>query len=926
MLTQSDAAIAAWRATERTLDAKVSITDSDGNVTDYGTTDITSIAYDSGAFSGDTFSIGSTYENSITVTFAHLVEGLKQGYKVTAKIGIKLPDGTYEYCPLGVFIISDDISMDRNNDITTIKCYDQFCVMEGTYTSSLTYPAKVTDVIAEIANNSGVLLNTNDIAELPTQSDIASAITGQTYRVAIGWIAQFYGGFAVFDRDGQLTIRTVTDASYILDPSQYEQSGLTKNEATYTIGGMSVSVTTTTTDSTGESSDTTSTLTAGSTSGSQIELTNNVMTQARLDDIWSTIKDITFYPYSVTWFGNPAIEAGDWLTLKDTAGNSFNVPNCSYTMTFDGGLTSTSQADQTSTSSSSYSYSGTLSQTVKQLAGRQGATGNYIFGTDTTVEPTTAKIGDQWYKQNGNKIELWQYVKQSDGTGKWNLIVSDLTNVEISEQVLTAQEDATSAKTTANEAINSLTIVQEDVTALKGGSTLTIAELETGLSTKVSSDEYESKLTQVNDDINLRVEKNDVINQINVSTESILIAGNKVHITGTTTIDDAVITSAMIDSLSASKLTAGTIDASLVNVINLNANNISTGTISGSNLSINLTTGSILFQKGSIKSSNGTLDIEIDSGTMNVVDSSGNGFYFRNGNLFLSSDDNWSKNGITYGLITYNPQFLSYGAGMSIIGYKGFLLGTTTSSITSNGIAGSLVTPSMYYSSGNLDDIGGFVSGAGIASDGTNLVVGSNTGRIDINGGSSFTTNSWGYQPAVIVGTNASRSAVGSEVHLIGSNVVVEYGGFIATDGGSHIRNTQIDNELWVNGKFSVSGSKNAIVKTSKGWTQINAYETAEYYFGDIGKVNTGSGSKVKILMDSLFLETVNTSVGYHVFISSYGNGYAWVSEQTNNYFVIESSTPSLDVSYEIKAKRLGYENTRLEIDEDFEEKFDTAS
>ena len=78
--------------------------------------------------------------------------------------------------------------------------------------------------------------------------------------------------------------------------------------------------------------------------------------------------------------------------------------------------------------------------------------------------------------------------------------------------------------------------------------------------------------------------------------------------------------------------------------------------------------------------------------------------------------------------------------------------------------------------------------------------------------------------------------------------------------------------------------------------------------------------------MDNLFLETVNTKVGYHVFLSSYGNGYAWISEQGTDYFIIESSSPNLDVSYEIKAKRIGYEANRLEIDEDFEQKFDTAS
>lgn len=56
----------------------------------------------------------------------------------------------------------------------------------------------------------------------------------------------------------------------------------------------------------------------------------------------------------------------------------------------------------------------------------------------------------------------------------------------------------------------------------------------------------QAQLSILNEQINLRVSKNDVVNQINVSTESILIAGNKVHITGQTSIDSAVIQTAHI--------------------------------------------------------------------------------------------------------------------------------------------------------------------------------------------------------------------------------------------------------------------------------------------------------------------------------------------------------------------------------------------
>ncbi|KRL97432.1 gp58-like family protein [Liquorilactobacillus satsumensis] len=466
MITQSDKALEAWRATERVLDAIVTI-----NGTDYHTTDITSIAYDSGAFTGDTFAIGSTYENGLTIEFSHIVEGLEQGQKVTAKVGIKTSDGTYEYCPLGVFIVSDDIEMDRNNDQTSIKCYDQMCLMEGTYTSKLSYPASAADIIAEIANMAGVMLNTDEIARLPTVTSLANAISGQTYRDAIGWIAQFYAGFATFDRDGKLTIHTVATPDYTLDPSQYEQAGLTKNEAPYKIGGIQCEVTTTTTDSTGESTDNTVTLQVGDSTGSQIKLTNNLMTQERLEMVWAQLKDINFYPYSLNWFGNPAIEAGDWLTLQDTKGNKFNVPNNSYTMTFDGSFSAVSKADQTSTSSSTYAWNGQLTQVVKTLVGKLTPAGNFIYGPETTDEPTGAKFNDLWYKQNGNKLEMWTYERQSDGSGKWSQTLSDATGEDVKSAVAANQAEAEVAKTNSQNAVDKAdSAIQQAVSAYTLGS------------------------------------------------------------------------------------------------------------------------------------------------------------------------------------------------------------------------------------------------------------------------------------------------------------------------------------------------------------------------------------------------------------------------------------------------------------------------
>ncbi len=55
MLSQSDETIAAWKATERTLAVRVTIAGKE-----YTATDINSLKYDAGAYTGETFAIGST--------------------------------------------------------------------------------------------------------------------------------------------------------------------------------------------------------------------------------------------------------------------------------------------------------------------------------------------------------------------------------------------------------------------------------------------------------------------------------------------------------------------------------------------------------------------------------------------------------------------------------------------------------------------------------------------------------------------------------------------------------------------------------------------------------------------------------------------------------------------------------------------------
>ena len=113
-------------------------------------------------------------------------------------------------------------------------------------------------------------------------------------------------------------------------------------------------------------------------------------------------------------------------------------------------------------------------------------------------------------------------------------------------------------------------------------------------------------------------------------------------------------------------------------------------------------------------------------------------------------------------------------------------------------------------------------------------------------------------------------------------------------------------------GNFKATGTKNCIVQTTVGYIGINAYETAECYFGDVGTTILDNEGYSFVYIDNIFTETVNTNINYHVFLSVYGEGLARVVKRTSTYFIIKG-TANIEVGYEIKAKRKGYEDYRLE-------------
>lgn len=114
---------------------------------------------------------------------------------------------------------------------------------------------------------------------------------------------------------------------------------------------------------------------------------------------------------------------------------------------------------------------------------------------------------------------------------------------------------------------------------------------------------------------------------------------------------------------------------------------------------------------------------------------------------------------------------------------------------------------------------------------------------------------------------------------------------------------------------LSVSGSKNCLQETkSYGARLINAYETAEYYFGDLGFGEINEDGECLVYIEDIFSECVNTNAAYHVFTQIY-NGSIKTIERYKTHFIVKGD-PGTSFSWELKAKRIGYENNRLDTQE----------
>jgi hypothetical protein len=109
-------------------------------------------------------------------------------------------------------------------------------------------------------------------------------------------------------------------------------------------------------------------------------------------------------------------------------------------------------------------------------------------------------------------------------------------------------------------------------------------------------------------------------------------------------------------------------------------------------------------------------------------------------------------------------------------------------------------------------------------------------------------------------------------------------------------------------------GSKNAVVRTPSGAKALYTEESTEVWFTDYGFGRLANG-RTRVLLDPSFAQTINPDEAYHVFLQARGRAELYVGKTTPLGFevVLKDGDPNAEFSYRIVAKRLGFEQKRLE-------------
>ena len=314
MHTVTDAFNAACSAPGREITSKVNF----NGTTDLPASEIQEIFVTEQFGSSDGVTIGAAFSSSCKVTFYKQDNLPLNGAYFIPSVGIMV-GGEAQYVQKGKYYIPSDCVEDSGKLWVTVTGYDRMAGLTEDYMPTITFPATPAQVLADVCKQANV---TPPAVTMPN-IQIAAPYTG-TLRQQLGWLAGLIGCNAKFDATGNLVFCWYTDGGLTIDRGTQYMDGLTlTTDDAFTIHSLLTG-----TDS--------NPISVGA--GKGITTINPYMTAEVAETVFAEINGKTMRPCAVKWRGNPAVEAGDIVSVTDSGKNALNVYVMEQSLHVKGGM------------------------------------------------------------------------------------------------------------------------------------------------------------------------------------------------------------------------------------------------------------------------------------------------------------------------------------------------------------------------------------------------------------------------------------------------------------------------------------------------------------------------------------------------------------------------------------------------------------
>ena len=315
MHTVTDAFNAACSAPGREITSKVNF----NGTTDLPASEIQEIVVAEQFGSSDGVTIGVAFSSQCKVVIYKQTPALPlSGGNFTPYAGIMV-DGAAQFAPKGKFYIPSD-GVEKTGDLwLTITGYDRMAGLTAEYVPTISFPATPTQMLVDVCTQAHVTAPSVTMPDM----QIATPYSG-SLRQQLGWLAGLISCNAKFDATGNLVF------------CWYADNGLTLGWDVQYMDGLEL---------TADGAFTITSLLTGTEenpisvgTGLGITSTNPYMTAEQAAVVLAQISGKSLMPCKLRWRGNPAVEAGDSVTVTGRDGKALTVYVMEQRMTIKGGM------------------------------------------------------------------------------------------------------------------------------------------------------------------------------------------------------------------------------------------------------------------------------------------------------------------------------------------------------------------------------------------------------------------------------------------------------------------------------------------------------------------------------------------------------------------------------------------------------------